>query len=248
MPIRSRNLYTPGSPDPFKLSRSKVQMFLECPRCFYLDRRLRVDRVDGPAFTLNSATDALLKKEMDAFRERREVPPIAERHGLTAVPFQHPQMDDWRANFRGVTYLHPESNLQLSGAIDDLWQDLQTGELIVVDYKSTSSTKPIDLNDAWKQSYKRQMEFYQWLLRRNGLTISNRGYFLYVNARTDPDAFHDQLLFTSQLIPYDGNDDWVDETITAAGQCLAGSQAPAATADCKWCDYRTCASAVLTGH
>lgn len=157
-------------------------MFLECPRCFYLDRRLRVDRVDGPAFTLNSATDTLLKKELDAFRERGEVPPIAERHGLNAVPFQHQQLDDWRANFRGVTYLHPEANLLVSGAIDDLWLDRQSDELIVVDYKSTSSTKPIDLNDPWKQSYKRQMEFYQWLLRRNGLTVSNRGYFLYVNA------------------------------------------------------------------
>ncbi len=47
----------------FKLSRSKIDLFLECPRCFYLGNRLGVSRPPGFPFTLNSAVDALLKKE-----------------------------------------------------------------------------------------------------------------------------------------------------------------------------------------
>ena len=53
--VRTRNRYDPTSPEPYKLSRSQLQLFLACPRCFYLDRRLGIDRVPGPAFTLNSA-------------------------------------------------------------------------------------------------------------------------------------------------------------------------------------------------
>ena len=47
---RSRNIYTPGSSEAFKLSRSKIDLFQECPRCFYVDRRLGVaDLLDFPS-------------------------------------------------------------------------------------------------------------------------------------------------------------------------------------------------------
>lgn len=35
MAIRSRNLYKPNQEKPFKLSRSKVDNFISCRRCFY---------------------------------------------------------------------------------------------------------------------------------------------------------------------------------------------------------------------
>ena len=67
-PQRSRNLFDPASPAPFKLSRTKLDLFLNCPRCFYLDRRLGVAQPPGFPFSLNSAVDKLLKKEFDAHR------------------------------------------------------------------------------------------------------------------------------------------------------------------------------------
>ena len=67
-PKRTKNIYDPASKNPFKLSRSKIDLFLECPRCFYLHRRLGVGRPPGYPFTLNVAVDALLKKEFDIHR------------------------------------------------------------------------------------------------------------------------------------------------------------------------------------
>ena len=61
-------LFDPDIRTPFPLSRSKVELFLECARCFYLDRRLGITRPSGPPYTLNSAVDTLLKKEFDAYR------------------------------------------------------------------------------------------------------------------------------------------------------------------------------------
>ena len=55
--------YNPNKNDYYKISRSKVEFFLNCKRCFYLDRRLNVKRPPGFPFNLNSAVDNLLKKE-----------------------------------------------------------------------------------------------------------------------------------------------------------------------------------------
>lgn len=52
-------LYNKGSAEPFKLSRSKIDLFIECPRCFYIDRVLGTGRPPGYPFALNSAVDHL---------------------------------------------------------------------------------------------------------------------------------------------------------------------------------------------
>ena len=67
---RIKNLYESNGLVPFKLSRSKIDLFLDCPRCFYLDRKLGVGRPPGFPFSLNSAVDHLLKKEFDIHRAR----------------------------------------------------------------------------------------------------------------------------------------------------------------------------------
>ena len=36
---------------------------------------------------------------------------------------------------------------------------------------------------------KRQMEIYQWLLRKNGFKVSDTGYFVYANGITDARSF-----------------------------------------------------------
>jgi len=60
--------FNPNGKNNFKLSRSKIDLFLQCPRCFYIDNRLGVARPPGYPFTLNSAVDHLLKKEFDPVR------------------------------------------------------------------------------------------------------------------------------------------------------------------------------------
>ena len=88
-PHKTRNLYEPGSHEAFRLSRSKIDLFLNCPRCFYLDRRIGVGRPPGYPFSLNSAVDALLKKEFDIHRAANQAHPLMKAYGLDAVPYQH---------------------------------------------------------------------------------------------------------------------------------------------------------------
>lgn len=234
---RVKGLYDPKSSEPFKLSRSKIDLFLQCPRCFYYDRRLGVSRPPGFPFALNSAVDHLLKLEFDIHRANGTKHPLIEKYGVDARPVPHDDLDTWRHNFTGVQYLHVPTNLRVFGAIDDLWQNSQ-GEYIVVDYKATSKSEAItELNKDWHDGYKRQMEFYQWLLRQNGYQVSNTGYFVYCNGQMDRKAFDGKLEFDITLIPYAGDDSWVEKTIARAHACLNEDKIPEANSDCDYCNY-----------
>jgi len=235
---RKRNLYEPGSAKPFKLSRSKIDRYIECKRCFYIDRRLGVDRPPGFPFNLNTAVDTLLKKEFDVHRAASTQHPLLEAYSVDARPVPHDDLETWRKNFVGVQFLHEPTNLIITGAIDDLWQN-SDGDYIVVDYKATSKNAVIETLDLpWQDGYKRQMEIYQWLLRRNGLDVSDTGYFVYCNGVTDKAAFDAKLEFDVTLIPYEGSDDWVDETISEIHACLNSDELPRANFKCDYCRYR----------
>jgi hypothetical protein len=246
-PKRTRNIYNPEGPKPFKLSRSKIDLFLECPRCFYLDRRLGVARPPGFPFNLNSAVDTLLKHEFDIHRLSGRPHPLIEQYGIDAHPVPHDNLDKWRQNFVGVQYLYKPANLVITGAIDDLWQNSDS-EYIVVDYKATAKSGRItELNKDWHIGYKRQMEVYQWLLRKNGLIVSDTGYFVYCNGQTDREAFDGKLEFDVTLIPYNGKDAWVEQAIIAAHNCLCSDGVPEASAGCDYCAYWNAVESVVHG-
>lgn len=238
-----RNLYDPESTEPFRLSRSGIDLFVNCPRCFYLDKRLGIGRPSGPPFTLNSAVDALLKKEFDIHRQKNEPHDLMKKFGIDAIPFTHADLDKWRANFVGVQYLHEPTNLLITGAVDDVWINPKK-ELIVVDYKATAKSGEITLDDEWKIGYKRQMEVYQWLLRANGFKVNKTGYFVYANGRKDLDVFDGKLEFELTLLPYTGDDGWVEGRILEIKKCLESPKIPGPGAECEYCAYREAVSSV----
>ncbi len=234
---RSRNLFDPASKTPFKLSRTKIDLFLNCPRCFYLDRRLGIGQPPGFPFNLNSAVDVLLKKEFDSYRKQKLAHPLMRAYGIDAVPFLHEKLEEWRDAFRrGILYHHKPTNLIVGGGIDDVWVR-PNGELIVVDYKATSKKEEVTLDADWQIAYKRQMEFYQWLFRQNGFQVSRTGYFVYCNGLTDKETFDAKLDFDIKLIAYEGNDHWIEPTLLAAHKCLMSNEIPTAHRECDFCTY-----------
>lgn len=243
-PRRTRNIYDPRSSTPFRISRSKIDLFIECPRCFYLDRRLGRARPPGFPFSLNSAVDALLKKEFDMHRLHKTSHPLMVQYGVDAVPFEHPRMNEWRDSLRaGVTFLHTSTNLEITGGVDDVWIN-PVGELLVVDYKATSKNGEVGLDAEWQGGYKRQMEIYQWLFRKNGFRVHSTGYFVYCNGRSDAEAFDGKLEFDVKVIPYTGDDSWIDETIVNLHRCLSLDTLPRSDSSCDYCGYREAVSEV----
>ncbi|MBI2454167.1 MAG: PD-(D/E)XK nuclease family protein [Parcubacteria group bacterium] len=236
-PHRTRNLFDPKSKTPFKLSRSKIDLFLNCPRCFYLDRRLGVAQPPGYPFALNSAVDKLLKKEFDAHRVQGLAHPLMKSYGVDALPLDHPKIDEWRdALYGGIQFLHPETNLLLTGGVDDVWVNPK-GEFIIVDYKATAKDGQVNLDADWQIGYKRQVEIYQWLFRQNGYKVSDKAYFVYANGLADKEAFDAKLEFDIAVIPYVGDDSWVGKTIIDLNNCLRSEQLPPCGNDCDFCAY-----------
>lgn len=222
----------------FRLSRSKIGLFLECPRCFYIDNKLGSARPPGFPFNLNSAVDALLKKEFDIHRAGKTSHPLMKEYGVDAVPFDDNRMDEWRDSLkRGITHRHT-TGLMVCGGVDDVWVNPQA-ELIIVDYKATSKDEKITaLDQEWHDGYKRQMEVYQWLFRKNEFKVSDTGYFVYANADRDKKAFDGLLEFEVTLVPYKGDDSWVEGTLQEIKLCLDNDELPSAAPDCDYCRYR----------
>jgi len=78
---RHRGAYTPEIPNPYELSRSRVDTFLKCKACFWLQQVKGVSLPDMPSFTINATTDILLKRDADAVRGKSALP-IWEKNGL----------------------------------------------------------------------------------------------------------------------------------------------------------------------
>lgn len=246
----SYGLFDPSSRESYRVSRSKIDLFTECPRCAYLDMRLGVKRPSMPAFTLNNAVDELLKREFDIHRTKGSKHPLVETYGLDAIPFADERMEEWRdALRRGIAYLHEPTNLLIRGGVDDVWIN-PAGELIIVDYKATSKKVGPSTEDDLYDSYKRQLEIYQWLFRRNGFTVSPTVYFVYVNGKSDAIAFDGKLEFDIELIPYTGSDTWVEPTVYDLKNMLMSDEIPPVGTSfgggpCEYCTYRESAGKIL---
>jgi len=241
---RIKNLYDSSDKEPFRISRSKIDLYTECPKCFYLDRKLGVARPPGYPFSLNSAVDTLLKKEFDSHRAKKTAHPLMEHYGIDAVPFQHKDINKWRDSLRGgIEYLHGPTNLLITGGIDDVWVNPE-GELLIVDYKATAKNGEINLDAEWQDSYKRQMEIYQWLFKQNGFKVSPTGYFVYANGQTDREAFDGKLEFDVHIIPYTGDTSWIEPKLKEIKRVLDSDDQPDANKDCDYCSYREAVNSI----
>ena len=230
----------------WKLSRSKIDLFIECPRCFYIDNKLGTKRPGFPSFNLNIAVDELFKKEFDAYRLKAKPHPLMIKYEIKAIPFSHEQLNIWRDNFSGIEFTDPETNLKISGAIDDIWKD-ENGDLIVVDYKATSKEGRIEkLGDSpWEIQYTRQLGVYKWLLEQNGFTVSEIGYLVYANASKDMDDFADRLSFETTLVEVKTDTSWIEETLKQIKTTLESSEIPKKGEACEFCPYRETAGKKL---
>lgn len=230
--------YQPGQVTTYKVSRSKIEFFLECPRCFWLDQRLKIKRPDTPPFLINSAVDELFKTEFDSYRAKGEQHPLQVKFKVPAKPYAHKDLDTWRHTFSGITYKHPQTNLTIFGGVDDVWIN-DDDELVIVDYKATAKRKEItdlDPPGGWHDAYRRQMEVYQWLFKQNGFKTSDTGYFVYANGDATQPEFADKVVFRTNVFPYEGDSSWVEPTVVKIKDCLEGDM-PVNSPGCNYCNY-----------
>ena len=81
-------LYKPGTTEPFRLSSSRIELYQQCKKCFYLQMREGIRQPSMFPFPyINVTVDNLLKSEMDYFRAKQQPHPIFEEHNLNLIPY-----------------------------------------------------------------------------------------------------------------------------------------------------------------
>ena len=226
--------YQPDNPQPYLLGRGKVEEFMRCEACFWMNRVKGIKFKGMPAFSLNSETDALLKKDFDKYRELHKPHPFMVENGLEhLVPFGHEDFQNWTNALQfGLQTHHKPTNLIFGGGLDDVWQNKDTKQLHVIEYKSTATKRtPITLDGVYKASFKRQIDIYQWILRQKGFDVSDTSYFVYVNGYTESqkgflNGIKGNMEFEVTLIEHIGNDDWVEDTLFKIKECLHSEVCP----------------------
>ena len=243
--LRSRktSYYNPNQKEDFRISRVRFSNYLTCQRCFYLDRVKGLDTPGTPGWSLNETTDLLLKKEFDYCRQKQIPHRLFAPNGLShVVPFKHPKIDDWRNSLnRGLMLRYKNTGIILTGGVDDIWQDLVTKQLIVVDYKSQAKNGRFDkkeyLDDPFHDAYKIQMDFYAFLLSGMGFSVHPTSYFLVCNAKRDVDEFKKTLSFDEYLVPYKWKIDWIESQLDEMVELMNQYEIPKSNSSCKNCAY-----------
>jgi len=249
-------IYSPGQDKEFRISRSGVSDFINCPRCFYLNKVQGLKDIDTIPFTLNNTVDELVKREFDQCREKQISHEVMVENKLDAVPFQHDDLNKWRnSRTQGVEYHHKKLNLLLAGGIDDVWmiKNSKPVELIMVDYKAQAKKDKVNdkdyLEDKFHQGYKFQLEFYRYLFTNIGFEVYPNGYFLVYNAVQDRKEFGTVMKFERSLVKYkfERSVDEIEKIVQEMKKVMDGNKIPKSNTSCQNCAFIRAGSKFLNG-
>ncbi len=157
-----------------RLSPSTLNLFLECPKCFYMELKMGIHRPQGPFPSLPGGMDGLIKKYFDKYRLLGQMPPEIEGRVEGAQLFPDVEvLNQWRNWRTGLSYQDKETGATLSGALDDCL--VQDKKYMPMDYK----TRGYDVKEGGERFYQNQMDSYDLLLQKNGFKTAGWAWLIY---------------------------------------------------------------------
>jgi len=156
----------------FILSPHTLNLFIECPRCFWFHmvRGGYYKRPQPPTSTLPSGMDGLIKKYFDIYRAKKIMPP--EIKNIKGRLIEKNQINKWRNWKTGLKFVDNDGCI-LIGALDECI--IENSIYIPLDYKTRGF--PLKYNSA--SYYILQMSCYNFLLQRNNYSVSNHAYLVF---------------------------------------------------------------------
>jgi len=210
------------------LSSNSLNLFLECPHCFWLDKNKGIKRPPPYPYSLNSALDDLLKEEFDAYRAKDLVPPLLKDNGIKAKLFSNQKLlNQWRNNLSAIRYYDKELQATLLGAVDDILE-FNNGKLAPMDYKSTG----VPVKNIYDR-FQLQLDIYTFLLEKNGYQTKNKGYLVFYVVNKER-GFIDRLPFKKEIMELETSPEDVYVIFKDAVACLRLSEPPRHSEDCQF--------------
>ena len=224
-PTPCQNKFATGQ---VQLSPNSLNLYYECPFCFWLEKRMGIKRPQPYPYALNSAVDILLKEEFDKYRKKRELHPLLVAYNIPAKLFPNQKLlDEWRNNRKGIRYYDAELDATLFGAVDDVLE-FSDGKLAPMDYKSTGS-KTANVYDRFQL----QMDVYTFLLEKNGYKTIRKGCLAFYVVDKE-NGFNDRLPFKKEIITIDTDSSYVQGLFAEAVTFLRNDAPSAHSQDCKY--------------
>ena len=211
-----------------QLSPNSLNLFLECPHCFWLEKNAGIKRPPSYLYGLNLAFDGLLKEEFDDYRQKGIPHPLLEDNNINAKLFSNQKMlNRWRSNLAGIRYFDKDLRATLLGAPDDVLE-FSDGKIAPLDYKSTGSPA-VDIYDRFQL----QMDTYTFLMEKNGYKTQHKGYLVfYVIDKSR--GFIDKLPFKKEIIEIETNPNDIYEIFRDAVMVLSQPTPPPHSQDCQF--------------
>jgi len=207
-----------------EISRSKIDLFISCPLCFWLDYKFDLKRPEedyNKRGKIGQKYDPILKREFDSYRIAGKLPEIIPNAFTLFKDFNKLKL--WRN--RGVRIKH-ESGFIIYGKIDDLLLD-SSGYLIPFDFKTTLSK-----NFQIHESYRRQLEIYGYLLKKSGENVSNTGALYVVNIDLENNSYNRSFHIVPEL-QFDVYDYIIEKLIKVINE----DKPPEPSENCQFCDW-----------
>ena len=228
-----KNIYVKNNLSPFKISRTKIDLFFDCKRCFYIDQKYGIKRPHGAALVINNHIVNKFKKNLEVLRNTQTTIPettLISKNGFTAL--NHEKINQWTDPFRGIRSLHKKTNILISANIDDVWTD--DGRCYPVILKSISRNSK-DIEDSIWSGYTRQLSLYGYLLQNNNLQIGNFGIIAMIN--TEDDLDYSSLNFKFYLFKKNLDLEWIEKALFEIKILLENENFPQVSNNCKFCNY-----------
>lgn len=211
------------------LSPSALNLFLECPKCFWLEKTRGIHRPAGAFPSLPGGIDAVLKKYFDKFRAEGELPPEIEGKVPGKLLDDSKFLREWRINMKGIRWYDEDLDAELMGALDDCL--VVDGEYYVpVDYKTRGWAAKEDSH----VYYQNQLNCYTFLLQKNGHKTSDFAYLLFYSPKEVQEG--GVILFNVEPRKVEVDPAEAYKVFKAAVKTLRGSEPPSHS-DCGYCSW-----------
>lgn len=215
----------------YKLSPSSLNLFKECPRCFWLRFNKKIIRPAVIFPSLPSGMDRILKKHFENFAKKGMLPPeLCTRKECIGLKLfdDFKKLEEWQNQRKGIKY--EENGNILAGAVDYLLVVTEKGTLIVIDYK----TRGYAIKEDTATHYQSQMDIYNYLLRKNGYKTEDYALILFYSPKEVLPT--GEVLFDTELVKMNISVENAEKLWKDALKCLNG-QIPPADENCEWCKW-----------
>ena len=231
-----KKLYSCNSSRPFKLSRTKIDLFFECRRCFFFDQKFGIKRPHGTPLVLSNRIVDDFKKELNICRVEKNIHSKVKELNKNLIPISHNKLEEWKSSFKGASFLDDSTNLLVVGIIDDIWLDRSTNKNHSVIIKSNSKKNQMSYENIWP-GYWRQLSLYAYLLSKNLLPMSSTGILVFINTPTSMGQMENRKNFNLNIFEKILDFDWIQPTIKEISKTLNKETPPESSKKCKYCNY-----------